>query len=207
MFSFNSPLYVSGNFNLIQGFFNTNSKVIYVGDPGAEMMDIRQYNMLIGGVLIPPYEILSMDLDNDPNFDNIYWRYLYSSAEVNQYLATIMCALYKNINVPIVLYFPGDTFTSFRYPTVLLGYLNSFGITPSIITEKGYSQCQYNINSNFIAEYMYINGAITSQEYIIISDNITQFAAQKLRQEYNLGNLTDENMVAWYQYNKNNLTY
>lgn len=201
MIKFNSPLYATDDFDVASDFARICAKVIYVGDAASSVTN----NMLVGGVLIPPYELLALDLDRNDNFVQIYGQWLYNNPDVNQYIATIMCALMKNINVPIVLYFPGDTFNSFMYPRILLSYLNSFGINPGFISKTGSSECTYNIDSAFIVEYMYIQGAITPQEYIILSNGVTSYAGNKLRQDFNLGNISDQDLMSWYSYTKNNL--
>lgn len=206
MITLNSPLYVTGDYSIALDFARICAKVVYVGDIGEENdIDIRENGMILGGVLVPPYQLLSMDLDKDPNVTAAYSKWLYESPDVNQYIATIICALYKNANVPVVLYFPDDTFTSFLFPKMIISYLRDMGIQPGIITKQGNTPYQYNINSNFIVEYMYMQNAITPEEYIVFSDGLTQFAADKLRREANLGNITDQDMMVWYSYAKNNL--
>lgn len=92
--------------------------------------DVEQFQytpVLTAGVLLPPYEALSADIDGNIQMsDNIYYQYLMGIDRMNV-ISTIIAALHMGKN--LAFYIPFDESVSFRFAANLVQFfITNFGI-------------------------------------------------------------------------------
>ncbi len=154
-------LFCTSDRNNLDMHSQNGDKIIYVADPTGDGAIIKQYNMLSANVLVPPYDILSKEIDGlNYQFDIMYEEYLKNDF-VCEFFAALLSAIYHGINV--VMYIPKSC-SSLRYPIKLLHYMqNEFGIIAATKTTKFSYDMSYN-NKNLKMMYYYM--AIKPQEFL-----------------------------------------
>lgn len=156
-----------------------NVRVLYVSD--TEGVDIKQLGFISGAALVPDYNTLSEYINGNINaFTEKYTIYLNMPVQSN-YIAAILTALVRGIN--IIFYFPTDTLDLY-YPKYLQDFiLCNFGITASSRTT------QFNYDSRFddkILNFIYTEGAISCNEFLLNCTNADQESILKLIHDYQL---------------------
>lgn len=177
---FKGSIYVTTDINVaIQA--SCASKIIIMGDPNVAAQQIP--NAIIGTTFVPPYQVMISYLDgNIQGFVQQYTSYL-TSPEVMSYIANILMALRKGVNIMIYLnidefgmYF--GTFSQFIY--------SAFGITiGSNNTPFGFLNLpQYK---NETLSLLYLNDLITAKELFMEFDQtmfFSDFVIMKLCEEF-----------------------
>jgi len=155
-------LFISNDFNDVRGAIANGITVVALVDNAD---DYRFLNCVIMGVLLPPYESLSAEIDgNKPLAAQIYYQFLFSKLDI---FANLLAAIYRGKR--LLLFVPEDESMNFGFVNVLISFFaQTFGITPGI---PGTSECIVNDGDIFsanIADTMFVNGLINIQEYCIL---------------------------------------
>lgn len=127
--------------------------------------DVEKYryiNCAIMGVLLPPYESLSAEIDGDTQTAaSIYYSYLMTKIDI---IANILAAL--NMNKTILIHVPVEESMNFGFVTVFTSFfLNVFGIS---IGNDASVQPGISNEPVFVArraDALFINGLIPFDEY------------------------------------------
>lgn len=157
-----------------------NARVLYLSD--TEGIDIKSLGFLSASALVPDYNILSDIINgNIPAFTQKYTEYLNMPVQSN-YIAAILTALVRGIN--IVLYYPKDV-EELYYPKFLQELFSvNFGISPSTRTSNFmYYGDSYDDN---ILNFIYHEGAIPCNEFLLLCTNADQDNILKLIHDYQL---------------------
>lgn len=169
---------------------NSNYNVIALTD---EVEQFQYTPVLTAGVLLPPYEALSAELDgNYQAAEQIYMEYIFHPDRLNV-IATIIAALHMGKNIAI--YIPYHESRNFRFVYILCTiFLNSYGICIGDMAGLGMNPvCQYNPDFMLEAtriELMYIFDKIDIHQFsnefpnnIIPTDNTCHKIASALGME------------------------
>jgi hypothetical protein len=154
-------LYLTSDINVAQSAAFAGSKIILICEQSP--FQIQVPNVLLGTVLLPPYQAFMAELDG--NNQEFYKQYIFhlSQKESDTFLCLIVAALLKGIN--IVFYIPKDEM-QLQFPKVLSEYLfNCFGII------VGTSANVFMYDNSFdpvILMKLYLQNIITVEEFIML---------------------------------------
>jgi hypothetical protein len=155
-------MYISSDFNEMSNFIANGATVLAFVD---EAEKYRYINCIIMGVLLPPYESLSAEIDGDANTAAvIYYSYLMSKINI---IANILAAL--NMGKHILIFVPAEESMNFGFVNVLLKFfLDVFGI--KICTGSGDS---YEISNDPVyvsrrADALFVNDLIPFENYCMM---------------------------------------
>jgi hypothetical protein len=121
--------------------YGTTHKLVFLHE-NKQMSD--QYGAIHGSILLPPYEAVSAEMDNNLEaFYGYYYAHL-NNYEASRMVSAIIAALYQGIN--ICLYVPNET-KELRFNVALVEYFaNSFGILVGV--DQPVMYCDYNTSAN-----------------------------------------------------------
>ena len=123
---------------------------------------------IMGTVLLPSYNVLSAEIDDDPNrADALYYQEL-AREEPDGYIVSILAALYSGI--PIALYFSQSEF-DMRFVKVFIQYIyQAYGMVPAYGETISYILDEYDGQN---LDKVYYLGLMTFDKYLYLRPGIT----------------------------------
>lgn len=148
-----------------QALYTDSAKVLYLSDEDISRNPLIELgcNTIKSSILLPPYDSVCAELDNEVNLAiQIYIEYL-SSSDVDMFICMILKALMNGSN--IILY-PGHDEADMPFIPVFLQYLtNYFGI----IVGSPYEPTQYDYRAfPVILNKLYLHNLIDYQTLFIL---------------------------------------
>lgn len=188
-------LWATSDMSLVMQAITRGFKAIYLGDPISLEPNLKDC-FVTATSLTPDYQTMSLQVDGDENaFVNMYIASLNSKAAVEMFSVIFAC-LYKGTS--IIFYLPPES-SGLNFVQYLLQFIEmNYGIT----TKTNTTEFAFNPSfSGRIAELMYINNLISSQEFLINSDSLDDISLRKLVNELHpmVKDPTDINdIVKWF---------
>ena len=134
-----------------------DNKVIAITDSSDNIPIQLQQVSINGGILIPPFNILALEVDNPQMFAQMYYQYLNTNPTIIDFMALIATALLQERN--IMIYIPIDEM-ELQFSGVLFDYMATFlGVGPVIDGHPG-------LMSNDPAIYIQLVEFLHNSKYI-----------------------------------------
>lgn len=189
---------IRGDIRIVTDESQVNN-AIYAGFKVIALTESHNFGgvVLNGTTLLPPYEALMAEMDNNiVQFQQIYALHL-AKKENDMFICAIIRALMEGIN--IVLYIPKDE-AELMFSKVLVQYINDiYGIT--ILPEA----CMYNEQyDSILITKLYVYELLTKDQFFILYpagvDIIyDEFLIQKLMMDMN-PHIVDRTSQGYYKY-------